>query len=78
MSLDTDQVFASSLSKAGRVVLAIPFLNSHKSKHPPSGLAKHVQRYRLKDISGRSSEVKGWKSWFYQSLFLVLKKYTHP
>ena len=64
VSMDTDQVFASSLYKAGRVVLAIPFLDSKASKQPPLGLAEHVQRYRLNDVLGRSSDKSSWKNWF--------------
>ena len=46
-SMNTDQIFASSLYSAGRVVLAIPFLDNLKSKNPPFGLPEHIKRYRL-------------------------------
>ncbi len=62
--MDTDQVFASSLYKAGRVVLAIPFLDSNKSNEPPLGLAEHVKRYRLKSVKGITVKPTNWKKWF--------------
>ena len=77
-SMDTDQIFASSLNKAGRVVLAIPFLDSKKSKTPPIGLAKHVQRYRLKDISGKTVEQVGWKKWFLPEPIFSTEKVYPP
>lgn len=63
-SMDTDQIFANSLYKSGRVVLAIPFLDSKKSNEPPLGLAKHVKRYRLKEVKGITGEQTNWKKWF--------------
>ncbi len=77
-SIDTDQVFASSLSKAGRVVLAIPFLDSKKSSKPPAGLAEHVQRYRLKDIHGRTEKVSGLKKMFTPEPVLSTEKVYAP
>ena len=77
-SMDTDLVFASSLSKAGRVVLAIPFLDSKKSKEPPVGLAEHVKRYRLKDIQGRTAKKTGLKKWFIPEPVLSTEKVYPP
>lgn len=46
--MNTDQTFANSLSRAGRVVLAIPFLESEKSKQATLGLTKHAKIYLKK------------------------------
>ena len=78
VSMDTDQVFASSLRKAGRVVLAIPFLDSKKSTEPPLGLAEHVQRYRLLGVRGISTEKSSWKNWFVPEPLLSTEKVYPP
>ena len=77
-SIDTDQVFAASLSKAGRVVLAIPFLDSKKSKLPPIGLDEHIQRYQLKNVKGRLVEPPKWKKWFVPDPVLSTEKVYSP
>lgn len=76
--MDTDQVFANSLYKAGRVVLAIPFLDSLKSKTPPSGLAPHVKRYKLKNVKGVTAKQTGWKKWFVPDPILSTEKVYSP
>jgi len=51
--MDTDQIFARSLSQAGRVVLAMPYLVD--KKHPRMGqaqLAEYLQKYTLRDVKG--------------------------
>ena len=78
VSMDTDQVFASSLRKAGRVVLAIPFLDSKKSTEPALGLAEHVKRYRLLGVSGVQIEKTGWKNWFVPKPLLSTEKVYPP
>ena len=78
VSMDTDQVFASSLRKAGRVVLAIPFLDSKKSTEPALGLAEHVKRYRLLGISGVRTEKSSWKNWFIPKPLLSTEKVYPP
>jgi serine/threonine-protein kinase len=78
ISMDTDQVFANSLSTAGRVVLAIPFLDSKKSKRPPLGLAEHVKRYRLKGIKNLPAEKSGLKKWFTPEPLLSTEKVYPP
>ena len=78
ISLDTDQVFASSLRSAGRVVLALPFLDSKKSKQPPVGLAKHVKRYRLKNVKGIATEKSSWKRLFVPDPILSTEKLYPP
>ena len=78
VSMDNDQVFANSLHKAGRVVLAIPFLDTKKSKHPPLGLAEHVKRYRLLSVRGISTEKSSWKNWFVPEPILSTEKVYPP
>lgn len=78
VSMDTDQVFASSLRKAGRVVLAIPFLDSKKSTEPALGLAEHVKRYRLLGVKGISTEKPSWKNWFVPEPLLSTEKVYPP
>ena len=77
-SMDTDQVFASSLRKAGRVVLAIPFLDSKKSKQPPLGLAKHIQRYRLKNVKASGKEKSNLENWFIPDPVFSTEKVYSP
>lgn len=77
-SMDTDQVFADSLHKAGRVVLAIPFLDNKKSKTPPFGLAEHIKRYRLLGVHGVSKEKSSWKNWFVPEPLLSTEKLYPP
>jgi len=77
-SMDTDQIFANSLYTAGRVVLAIPFLDSKKSKSPPLGLAEHVKRYRLKGIKNLPAEKSGLKKWFTPEPLLSTEKVYPP
>lgn len=60
IKMNSDEIFASSLHKAGRVVLAIPFLDSKKSTEPVSGLAEHVKRYRLLGVRGIRKEKQSW------------------
>lgn len=78
VSMDTDQVFAASLHKAGRVVLAIPFLDSQKSTEPALGLAEHVKRYRLLDIKGINTEKPNWTNWFVPEPLLSTEKLYPP
>lgn len=78
VSMDTDQFFASSLRKAGRVVLAIPFLDSKKSTEPALGLAEHVKRYRLLGVKGFSTEKSSWKNWFVPKPLLSTEKVYPP
>ena len=78
ISMDTDQVFASSLNKAGRVVLAIPFLDSKKSNEPPSGLAEHVKRYRLLSVTGFNNKKSIWEKWFLPEPILSTEKVYPP
>ena len=77
-SMDTDQIFANSLYNAGRVVLAIPFLDSLKSSEPPFGLAEHVKRYRLTGIYGSKPEKSSWKNWFVPEPVLSTEKVYPP
>ena len=76
--MDTDQVFASSLQRAGRVVLAIPFLESKKSTEPILGLAKHVQRYRLLGVKGVRKDKASWKNWLLPEPILTTEKLYPP
>ena len=78
ISMDTDQVFARSLRNAGRVVLAIPFLDTKKSKKPPVGLAEHIKRYRLKGVKGVKAEKSSWKKWFVPEPVLSTEKLYSP
>ena len=77
VSINTDQVFASSLSTAGRVVLAIPFLGSEKTKIAPVGLLEHVKRYRLLGVTGIRTK-KSWKDWFLHQPTLSAEKLYSP
>lgn len=77
-SMDTDQIFASSLYSAGRVVLAIPFLDNLKSNKPPYGLPEHVKRYRLTGIYGAKPEKSSWKNWFIPDPILSTEKLYPP
>ena len=78
VKMDTDQVFASSLQRAGRVVLAIPFLDSKKSTEPVLGLAEHVKRYRLLGVRGVQPEKSSWKNWFVPEPLLSTEKVYPP
>ena len=78
VKMDTDQVFASSLQRAGRVVLAIPFLESKKSTEPVLGLAEHVKRYRLLGVRGVQPEKSSWKNWFVPEPLLSTEKVYPP
>lgn len=78
IKMDTDQVFASSLKRAGRVVLAIPFLDSKKSADPVFGLAEHAQRYRLLGVRGINTEKSSWKNWFVPEPLLSTEKVYSP
>ena len=78
LSMDTDQVFASSLYSAGRVVLAIPFLDTKKSSEPPTGLAEHVKRYRLLDVRGFNHKKSVWEKWFLPDPILSTEKVYPP
>ena len=78
VSMDTDQVFAASLHKAGRVVLAIPFLDSQKSTEPALGLAEHVKRYRLLGVEGINTEKPNWTNWFVPEPLLSTEKLYPP
>ena len=78
IKMDTDQVFASSLQRAGRVVLAIPFLDSLKSGEPVLGLAEYVKRYRLLGVRGISTEKSNWKNWFVPEPLLSTEKVYPP
>lgn len=78
IKMDTDQVFASSLKRAGRVVLAIPFLDSKKSAEPVFGLAEHAQRYRLLGVRGINTEKSSWKNWFIPEPLLSTEKVYSP
>ena len=77
-SMDTDQIFANSLYNAGRVVLAIPFLDTLKSEEPPFGLAEHIKRYRLTGIYGVKPEKSSWKNWFVPAPVLSTEKLYPP
>ncbi len=77
-SIDSDQVFASSLRTAGRVVLAIPFLDNLVSKNPPYGLPEHVKRYRLLGVTGIPANVPAWKKWFMPDPVLSTEKLYPP
>ncbi|MFK5912778.1 MAG: serine/threonine-protein kinase [Woeseiaceae bacterium] len=77
-SMDTDQVFAKSLRNAGRVVLAIPFLDNQKVTTPPSGLDKHVQKFRLLGVHGISKKMPAWKRWFLPEPLLSTNKIYTP
>lgn len=78
ISMDTDQVFANSLRNAGRVVLAIPFLDTKKSKTPPVGLAEHIKRYRLKGVKDVMAGKPSWKKWFVPEPVLSTEKLYSP
>lgn len=78
IKMDTDQVFASSLQKAGRVVLAIPFLDNKKSTEPVLGLADHIQRYRLLGVRGITKENSSWKKWLFPEPLLSTEKVYPP
>lgn len=77
-SMDTDHVFASSLNKAGRVVLAIPFLDSKKSNQPSVGLADHIKRYRLLNVRGFDTKKSKLKKWFIPEPVLNTEKVYPP
>ena len=76
--MDTDQTFANSLSRAGRVVLAIPFLESENSKAPTLGLSEHAQKYTLDNVKGITKALTGWKKWFSPEPVLSTEKVYAP
>lgn len=78
IKMNTDQRFANSLSRAGRVVLAIPFLESDKSKEPTLGLAAHAKKYTLKNVEGVKENKSGLKSWFLPEQVLSTEKVYPP
>lgn len=78
ISMDTDQDFANSLNKAGRVVLAIPFLESDKSKTAPQGVAEYAKKYALTNVEGIKKEQAGWQKWFSQEQLLSTEKVYSP
>ncbi len=77
-SIDTDQVLARSLRTAGRVVLAIPFLDSDNTENTPYGLPEHVKRYRLLGVTGIPGKVPEWKKWFTPEPVLSTNKLYPP
>lgn len=78
ISLDTDQVFANSLRSAGRVVLAIPFLGSEKSKVVTLGLADYLKKYTLDNVQGIEKEKSDFKKWFIPSPIISTEKVYPP
>ncbi len=78
VSMDTDQVFANSLRNAGRVVLAIPFLDTKVTKKPPVGLAEHVKRYRLLGVRGITTKQSFWEKWLIPAPILSTEKVYPP
>ena len=77
-TMNTDQIFASSLYSAGRVVLAIPYLDNLKSDNPPFGLPEHIKRYRLTGVYGVKPEESSWKDWFIPDPILSTEKLYPP
>lgn len=78
ISMDTDRSFANSLNQAGRVVLAIPYLESDKSKETLNGLAKHAKKYALKNVTGIKKEQADWEKWLLSENVLSADKVYVP
>ena len=78
VTMDTDQTFANSLSRAGRVVLAIPFLESDKSKEPLLGLSAHAKKYTLQNVKGISKEKSAFEKWFLPDQVISTEKVYPP
>jgi len=78
ISMDTDRSFAKSLSQAGRVVLAIPYLETDKSKESLNGLAKHAKKYALKNVAGTKKEQADWEKWLLPDGILSAEKVYAP
>ena len=78
ISMDSDRSFANSLNQAGRVVLAMPYFESDKAKESFTALAKHAEKYVLKNISGIKKEQADWEKWFLPGNVLTAKKVLAP
>jgi len=78
ISMDSDRSLANSLNQAGRVVLAMPYLESDKAKEPFTALAKHAKKYVLKNISGIKKEQADWEKWFLPGGVSTVKKVFAP
>jgi len=76
--MDTDQIFANSLKRAGRVVLAIPFLESDKGKQSILGLNDYTKKYTLENVQGIAAKKSGFKSWFIPEQVLSTEKVYEP
>lgn len=61
--LDTDQVFAHSLQRAGPVVLGVPY-DLSANEYPQRGvaIAEHLSRFTIRDVQGKLKN----KSWIYR------------
>lgn len=78
ISMDTDQDFANSLNRGGRIVMAIPFIESDKSKPSQNGLASYAQKYTLKNVKGIESFQSDWKKWLLPEPVLSIDKVYPP
>ena len=76
--MNTDQDFANSLNRGGRIVMAIPFLDSDKNKPAPNGLASYAEKYTLKNVQGIEPLQSGWKKWLLPEPLLSIDKVYPP
>lgn len=61
--LDTDQTFANSLKRAGRIVMAVPYqLKDDANKQDLSQLSDDVKRYGIPKIKSEQDDHRGWLS----------------
>lgn len=77
-SMNTDQILAASLRRAGRVVLSVPFYEDVKLAEEVQPWDSYLNKFTLKDVLGVPEEQKGWKSWFAPRLALETDKLYPP
>ena len=78
ISMNTDQHLATSLNQAGRVVLAIPFLDRDKSKESLDGVATYLKKYALKNVTGIKKEKSDWEKWLLPEQVVTTEKVYSP
>lgn len=77
-SMNTDQDFADSLYRGGRIVLAIPFLENDKANTSPKALAEYAKKYTLKNVQGLEALQADWKSWLLPAPVVSVEKIYPP
>ena len=78
INMNTDQGFADSLNRGGRIVMAIPFLENTQTKPSKKSLASYVQKYTLKNVKGISNTSSGLEKWLLQEPVLSTDKVYPP